>query len=281
MGAAYERLVRSYEYCRTRTDFVPKVAFVLGSGLGDFADYVTVEAEILYSEIPDFPVSTVSGHEGKFVFAYVEEVPVVMMKGRVHYYEGYSMEEVVLPIRLMKMLGAETLILTNASGGINLAFDPGDLMLITDQISSLVPSPLIGANIEELGTRFPDMSHIYDEELQELIRRAADSEQIPLREGAYIQFTGPAYETPAEIRMAGMLGADAVGMSTACEAVAANHMGMRICGISCVVNMAAGIQKTPLSHEEVKEMGSRKSEEFRRLMMAVFREMKQKMEQEM
>lgn len=277
MGAAYERLVRSYEYCRTRTDFVPKVAFVLGSGLGDFADYVTVESEIPYSEIPDFPVSTVSGHEGKFVFAYVEGIPVVMMKGRVHYYEGYSMEEVVLPIRLMKMLGAETLILTNASGGINLAFDPGDLMLITDQISSLVPSPLIGANIEELGTRFPDMSHIYDEELQELIRRAADSEQIPLREGVYIQFTGPGYETPAEIRMAGALGADAVGMSTACEAVAANHMGMKICGISCVVNMAAGIQKTPLSHEEVKKMGSRKSEEFRRLMLAVFREMKQEM----
>lgn len=277
MGAAYERLVKSYEYCRKRTDFVPKVAFVLGSGLGDFADYVTVEAEISYSDIPDFPVSTVSGHEGKFVFAYVEEVPVVMMKGRVHYYEGYSMEEVVLPIRLMKMLGAETLILTNASGGINRAFDPGDLMLITDQISSFVPSPLIGENIEELGTRFPDMSHIYDEDLQELIRRAATSEQILLRKGVYIQFTGPAYETPAEIRMAGMLGADAVGMSTACEAVAANHMGMKICGISCVVNMAAGIQKTPLSHEEVKEMGSRKSEEFRRLMLAVFREMKQEM----
>ena len=277
MGAAYERLVKSYEYCRTRTDFVPKVAFVLGSGLGDFADYVTVEAEISYSDIPDFPVSTVSGHEGKFVFAYVEEVPVVMMKGRVHYYEGYSMEEVVLPIRLMKMLGAETLILTNASGGINRAFDPGDLMLITDQISSFVPSSLIGENIEELGTRFPDMSHIYDEDLQELIRRAATSEQILLRKGVYIQFTGPAYETPAEIRMAGMLGADAVGMSTACEAVAANHMGMKICGISCVVNMAAGIQKTPLSHEEVKEMGNRKSEEFRRLMLAVFREMKQEM----
>lgn len=269
MTDVYKKLVRCHEYCRDRIDTVPRAAIILGSGLGDFAEYVQVTGEIPYSDIEDFPVSTVAGHAGRFVFAEVEVMPVVLMQGRVHYYEGYSMEEVVLPVRLMKMMGAQTLILTNASGGINEEFSAGDFMMITDQISSFVPSPLIGENVEELGTRFPDMSEIYDKELQETIRQAARKVGVHLQEGVYIQFTGPNFESPAEIRMARVLGADAVGMSTACEAVAARHMGMKVCGISCVVNKAAGLQQTPLNHEEVQEMGRRKAEEFRKLLLEI------------
>ena len=263
MSREYEKIVKCYEFCKSRIPFRPKVAVVLGSGLGDFADHVEIEGEIPYGDIEGFPVSTVAGHTGRYVFAYVEGVPVVMMQGRVHYYEGYSMEEVVLPVRLMRMMGADILLLTNASGGINRKFKAGDFMLITDQISSFVPSPLIGPNPEELGDRFPDMSTVYDRELGDRVKEAARETLIDLKEGIYLQFTGPQFETPAEIRMAACLGADAVGMSTACEAIVANHMGMKICGISCVVNMAAGIQKTPLNHEEVQEMGKRKSEDFR------------------
>lgn len=266
MSREYERIVKCCEYCKTRIDFKPKAAVILGSGLGDFAKHVEIEGEIPYQDIEGFPVSTVQGHAGKYVFAYVEGVPVVLMQGRVHYYEGYSMEDVVLPVRLMKMMGAEVLILTNASGGINEEFEAGDFMLIKDQISSFVPSPLIGRNIEELGVRFPDMSDVYDRKLSEAVRKAAKETKIPLREGVYLQFSGPNFETPAEIRMAKALGADAVGMSTACEAIAARHMGMRVCGISCVVNMAAGIQKTPLSHEEVQAMGRLKAQEFETLL---------------
>ena len=218
-----------------------------------------------YSEIKGFPVSTVPGHKGRFLFGYVADVPVVAMQGRVHFYEGYSMADVVLPVRLMKLMGAEILFLTNASGGVNESFAPGDLMMITDQISDFVPSPLIGRNIEELGTRFPDMSHIYDEDIQRILRESAKSLGISLKEGVYLQFTGPNYESPAEIRMSRILGADAVGMSTACEAVAANHMGMKICGISCISNMAAGISKQPLNHKEVQEAAERAAPLFKAL----------------
>ena len=265
MSQAYDKLMKSYEYCKRKIDMKPKVALVLGSGLGDFAKQVEAVAEIPYSEIEGFPVSTVAGHDGRFIFGYIGEVPVVLMKGRVHYYEGYSMQDVVLPIRLMKMLGAEILFLTNASGGVNKAFSAGDFMLITDQISSFVPSPLIGANLEELGPRFPDMSEIYDKDLQDMIRETAKEEHIPIQEGVYLQFTGPNYESPAEVRMAGLLGADAVGMSTACEAIAANHMGMKICGISCITNMACGISQNPLNHEEVQETANLKAPLFQRL----------------
>lgn len=175
------------------------------------------------------------------------------------------MTDVVLPIRLMKLLGADTLFLTNAAGGINREFEPGTLMMLTDQISSFVPSPLIGANMEELGPRFPDMSNIYNKELQTIIRSSAQELGIPLQEGVYIQFTGPAYESPAEVRMASMLGADACGMSTACEAVAANHMGMKICGISCITNMATGITNTPLSHQEVQATADKVAISFKQL----------------
>lgn len=265
MNQVYEKLVKSYEYCKRKIDFQPKVALVLGSGLGGFAETIDVAGEISYHEIEGFPVSTVAGHNGRFLFGYVGEVPVVLMQGRVHYYEGYTMQDVVLPIRLMKMMGAEILFLTNASGGVNRSFSAGDFMLITDQIASFVPSPLIGANLDELGARFPDMSEIYDKELQNIIRRTAKEEDIEIQEGVYLQFTGPNYESPAEVRLADKMGADAVGMSTACEAIAANHMGMRICGISCVTNMACGISENPLNHTEVQETANRRAKLFERL----------------
>lgn len=253
MDKRYEKLIGCRDYVRTRTDFVPKAALVLGSGLGGFAANLKVECEVPYADIPGFPVSTVPGHAGKFIFGYLGEVPVVCMQGRVHYYEGYSIDDVVLPARLMKELGAEILFLTNASGGVNPAFNAGDLMLITDHIACFVPNPLMGPNIEELGTRFPDMSHIYDPALCDVIRGVAKADGIELREGVYCQLTGPSYESPAEIRMLGAMGADAVGMSTAVEAVAANHCGLRVCGVSCVSNKAAGLSPTPLSHKEVQE----------------------------
>ncbi len=265
MNQVYEKLLKCYESVKEKVDFKPEVALILGSGLGDYADTIQVEATLGYHEIEGFPVSTVVGHKGQFIFGYVGKVPVVIMQGRVHYYEGYSMQDVVLPARLMKLMGAKTLFLTNASGGINREFSAGDFMMITDQIASFVPSPLIGENIEELGTRFPDMSHIYDKDLQDMIRGAAKDLSIPLKEGVYLQLTGPAFESPAEVRMCGILGADAVGMSTACEAVAANHMGMKICGISCISNLACGLTDNPLSHEEVFEAATKVAPLFKKL----------------
>ena len=199
----------------------------------------------------------------------MDKVPVVIMQGRVHYYEGYSMGDVVLPIRLMGMLGAKKLVLTNAAGGINEGFSAGDFMIITDHITTGVPSPLIGPNIEELGTRFPDMSQVYSVRMRDIIKSAADRCGIGIREGVYVQFTGPNYETPAEIRMARMWGGDAVGMSTACEAMAARHMGLEICGISCITNMAAGISKKALNHKEVQEIADRVSNDFKKLVTEV------------
>lgn len=266
MSNVYDKVMGCLESVREKTDFVPKVAIVLGSGLGDYAEKIRVEAEIDYSDIKDFPVSTVPGHAGKFIFGYVDDVPVVCMKGRVHYYEGYDISDVVLPTRLMKLMGAEILFLTNASGGINTSFGAGDFMLITDHISTFAPNPLIGPNIDAFGTRFPDMSEVYDKDLQDIIRQTAKDHNIPLKEGVYIQFTGPSFESPAEIRMAKTLGADAVGMSTVVEAIAANHMGMKICGISCVCNLAAGLSANPLTHDEVQAAANKAAPLFKQLL---------------
>lgn len=263
-----EKLNRCVESVRSRVGFQPAVALILGSGLGDYADGIRVETTIDYHDIEGFPVSTVPGHKGRFVFGWVGDVPVVVMQGRVHFYEGYPISDVVLPTRLMGRLGAKVLFLTNAAGGINRSFQPGDFMLIRDQISDFVPSPLIGPNLDELGPRFPDMSEIYDHDLAELLKAEAEKLSIPLKEGVYLQFTGPNFESPAEVRMASILGADAVGMSTACEAVAANHMGMKICGISCISNMAAGISQQPLSHVEVQETADRVAPLFKQLVTA-------------
>ncbi len=265
MTAVYERLQNCYKSIQDQICVRPKVALVLGSGLGDYADGIRIESTLDYHEISGFPVSTVSGHKGRFVFGYVKDVPVVIMQGRVHYYEGYPMEDVVLPIRLMKMMGAEILFLTNAAGGVNYDFHAGDFMMITDQISDFVPSPLIGPNVEELGERFPDMSHIYDPKLCQVLRETSHDLGISLKEGTYLQLTGPNFESPHEVRMCRILGADAVGMSTACEAVAANHMKMRICGISCISNMACGMTEQPLSHTEVKETADQVAPRFKEL----------------
>ena len=248
--ADFIKLQNCLKTIREKTDFVPKLALVLGSGLGDGSN-ISAEFTLDYSEIDGFPVSTVAGHAGRFIFGHIEGVPVVAMQGRVHYYEGYTMEDVVLPVRLMGLLGAKVLMLSNAAGGANFTFSQGDLMLIRDHISLFVPSPLLGKNVDELGPRFPDMSRVYDPELCGIIRLAAAENGIPLKEGTYIQLTGPQYETPAEVRMCRSLGADAIGMSTACEAIAAHHMGMRVCGISCITNLACGMTDTALSHDEV------------------------------
>lgn len=261
-----EKLIHCYECVRAKTEFVPRVAIVLGSGLGDYAEQIQIREEISYGEIAGFPVSTVPGHDGKFIFGYIDTIPVVCMKGRVHYYEGYDITDVVLPVRLMKLLGAEILFLTNAAGGVNTSFHAGDLMLIKDHISLFAPNPLIGANLEELGKRFPDMSHVYDRELQQTIRETAKKNGIFLQEGVYAQLTGPSFETPAEIRLMRTLGCDAVGMSTVVEAIAANHMGMRICGISCISNLAAGMTDRPLSHEEVQEAADMAAPSFKKLL---------------
>lgn len=265
MNPVYDKLLKCYDSFKSKIDFRPEVAIVLGSGLGDYADDIRVEAELDYHEIEGFPVSTVPGHAGKFIFGYVGDVPVVCMKGRVHYYEGYPISDVVLPTRLMKLMGAKVLFLTNASGGINPSFTAGDFMMLKDHISLWAPNPLIGANIDELGVRFPDMTHVYDEDLQELIRETAKEQGISLKEGIYAQLTGPSFESPAEIQLLHKLGVDAVGMSTVVEAIAANHMGMKICCISCVCNLAAGMTDNPLTHEEVQEAANAAAPKFKAL----------------
>ncbi len=271
MNQVYEKLLNCSNAVRSKIKFQPEVALILGSGLGDYAKEMQVEETIEYSEIEGFPVSTVAGHQGRFLFGYVKGVPVVAMQGRVHFYEGYPMSDVVLPVRLMGLLGAKTVILTNAAGGVNFNFQPGDLMMITDQITTAVPSPLIGANLDELGPRFPDMSEVYDKGLRQIIRQAARNVKVSIQSGVYMQFTGPSYETPAEIRMCRVLGADAAGMSTACEAMAARHMGLKVCGISCITNMAAGMSNQPLDHKEVQETADRVAKEFKALVTETIR----------
>lgn len=274
MSEVYDKLISCYECVRKKTDFEPKIAIVLGSGLGDYAETIRVVYELPYNEMEGFPVSTVPGHAGKFIFGYIDEIPVVCMKGRVHYYEGYPITDVVLPTRLMKLMGAKVLFLTNAAGGVNTSFHAGDLMLIKDHISVFAPNPLIGANMDELGVRFPDMSTVYDGELQQIIRRTAKENGIFLQEGVYTQLTGPSFESPAEIRMLRTLGCDAVGMSTVVEAIAANHMGMKICGISCISNLAAGMTANPLTHEEVQEAADTAAPNFKRLVTESVKGMK-------
>ena len=265
MTKYYEKISNIVSHIRTITDFTPEIAIILGSGLGGFAEKIEAVKIIDYGDIPTFPTSTVPGHEGRFILGTLGKVKVIAMQGRVHFYEGYDMRDVVLPIRVMKVLGAKKLIITNAAGGINTSFSAGELMLISDHISSFVPSPLVGENLEELGTRFPDMSHVYSPRLLELARESAKELGILLHEGVYVQTSGPNYETPAEIKMYKTLGADAVGMSTACEATAANHAGMEICAVSCISNLAAGISKTPLTHAEIKVAAEKAGADFEKL----------------
>lgn len=269
MNKVYEKLMTCVESVRKKVDFQPEVALILGSGLGDYADEIQIVQTVDYTEIEGFPTSTVAGHKGRFVFGYVNEVPVVIMQGRVHFYEGYPMSDVVLPTRLMGMLGAKKLILTNAAGGSNFDYKPGDFMLIKDHITTGVPSPLIGANLDELGVRFPDMSDVYSARMRDVIKKVAADMGIKLQEGVYVQLTGPNYETPAEVRMCRIWGGDAVGMSTACEAMAAHHMGMEVCGISCITNLAAGMSSEQLDHKEVQETADRVAKQFKELITGI------------
>lgn len=258
----YEKLKSAYDDLRSKISFKPELAITLGSGLGKLADVVEIVDEISYQDIKDFPVSTAPGHKGRFVFANIHGVPTVIMQGRVHRYEGYSASDTVMPTRLMGMMGAKTFIVTNACGGINPDFQIGNLMVIRDHISQFVESPLLGKNISELGTRFPDMTEVYNKELSDRIEKIGLEKKLPMKNGVYCQFSGPNYETPAEIKMASIIGADAVGMSTAIEAMAARHMGMNVCGISLITNLAAGISEVELSEQEVIDEGEKASEYF-------------------
>jgi len=263
-----EKLKKCHDSIKEKIPFKPKVAIILGSGLGALADEIDAVATIDYGEIDGFPQSTVIGHKGRFVFGRIGGNPVVVMQGRVHYYEGYCMSDVVLPVRLMKLMGAEILLLTNAAGGIDAAMKAGDFMLITDQISNFTPNPLIGENFAELGTRFPDMSEIYNKELCSVVQSTAKELGIKLHEGVYVQATGPSFESPAEIKMFRSLGANAVGMSTACEAIVANHSGMKVCGISFIANLACGMTDNPLTHAEVMEAAAQSAPLFKKLVRA-------------
>lgn len=255
----YDKIIESVNYIKGKVYKNPKIAVILGSGLGDLVNSVEELEYIRYEDIPNFPVSTVKGHEGKLVFGKINGVEVLLMQGRFHYYEGYTMKEVTYPIYVMKKLGIEKIIVTNACGGINTSFEPGTLMLINDFINLFGDNPLIGINDERLGTRFPDMSEPYKLELIDKAKKIADELNIKYAEGVYAGFMGPYYETAAEIRMIGRHGADAVGMSTVPETIVANYLGIDVLGIACITNMATGIQKVKHSHERVVQTAQKAS----------------------
>ena len=249
------------------------IGVILGSGLGDYAEALEDAVKLPYSEIPGFPRSTVAGHAGMWCCGTLYGKRVVMMQGRFHYYEGYGMKDVTLPVRVMQKIGVKTLIVTNAAGGVNLGYHPGELMVIGDIFSMTAQNPLIGPNLDAFGPRFPDMSCAFDKELRALAHECANEQGFALREGVYAQMTGPTYETPAEIRMLRTLGADAVGMSTVPEVIVARHGGMHVLGISCITNMAAGILDQPLNHAEVTETANRVKGQFRNLLDRIIEKM--------
>lgn len=249
------------------------IGVILGSGLGDYVEALEDAVKLPYSEIPGFPRSTVAGHAGMWCCGTLYGKRVVMMQGRFHYYEGYGMKDVTLPVRVMQKIGVKTLIVTNAAGGVNLGYHPGELMVIGDIFSMTAQNPLIGPNLDAFGPRFPDMSCAFDKELRALAHECANEQGFALREGVYAQMTGPTYETPAEIRMLRTLGADAVGMSTVPEVIVARHGGMRVLGISCITNMAAGILDQPLNHAEVTETANRVKGQFRNLLDRIIEKM--------
>lgn len=260
------KIISAAEYIREKTDFQPAIGMILGSGLGDFADTLEDAVRIPYSDIPNFPVPTVPGHNGALVLGRKCGRTVVVLQGRIHYYEGLSQQEITLPVRVLAALGVKTLVLTNACGGVNLSFRPGDLMLICDHINFSGANPLIGPNLDAFGPRFPDMSDLYTASLRCAIKEKAAAAGIALQEGVYAMYSGPNYETPAEIRMFRILGADTVGMSTVPEALVAGQCGMQVVGISCITNMAAGVLPVKLSHAEVMETAALVHDKFRNLL---------------
>ncbi|SER14876.1 purine-nucleoside phosphorylase [Gracilibacillus ureilyticus] len=269
----HAQIEEAVQYIQKKVSGKADIGLILGSGLGVLAEELVETTAIDYEQIPHFPVSTVEGHSGRLVFGKLEGVNVVVMQGRFHYYEGYSLEQVTFPVRVFQLLGIEQLIVTNAAGGINESFSAGDLMIITDHINNLGSNPLIGRNEKVLGERFPDMSQAYDRDLIEIAKKCADKVNIAVKEGTYVANTGPSYETPAEVRMLRRLGGDAVGMSTVPEVIIARHAKMRVLGISCISNMAAGILDQPLSHEEVIETTEKVKENFIQLVRKVIQEL--------
>lgn len=265
----YERAEHAARTIRARWNEEARIALVLGSGLGAFADDVQEPVAIPYAEIPGFARSTVQGHAGRLVLGKIAGVPLVIMQGRFHYYEGYRFDEVVFPIRVFGLLGVKALILTNAAGGINVAFDQGALMVISDHLNLIGDNPLRGANDERFGQRFPDMSEVYARDYQEIAVDEAHQIGLELRRGIYAALSGPSYETPAEVRMLRTLGADAVGMSTVPEAIIARQMGVKVLGLSCITNLAAGVHDEPINHDEVMETGARVHATFKELLRRV------------
>ena len=265
----YERAQRAAQFIHSGTRSEPSVAIVLGSGLGAFADELTEAAAIGYDQIPGFAQATVEGHAGRLVIGKAGQVAVAAMQGRFHFYEGYSLEEVTFPVRVLKLLGVKTLMLTNAAGSLNTELTPGSLMVISDHINLMGVNPLIGPNEDRFGARFPDLSVAYDPDLQSLVIDEAKTMGLSLRRGVYASLTGPSYETPAEIHMVRTLGADAVGMSTVPEAIVARHMDMRVIGISCITNLAAGVSSRPIDHSQVMEIGERVRGQFTELLRRV------------
>lgn len=266
------KLQTAADFISSKTKYKPEIGLILGSGLGAIADKIENAEYYPYAELPNFPVSTVSGHAGRLVIGTYQGKQVVAMQGRFHFYEGYEMNDVTFPVRVMKLLGVKTLVVTNAAGAVNTSYKAGDLMLISDHINLSGRNPLIGANLEEFGARFPDMSNAYDKDLREQVKGIAKNLNIDLKEGVYCMFSGPTYETPAEVKMARILGGDAAGMSTAPEVVIANHCGMKVLGVSCMTNMAAGILEQPLTHEEVMETSEMVRETFISLMTQIIKE---------
>lgn len=269
MQEYFDKLKQTEEHLRQKIHKTPYIAIVLGSGLGSLTNFIRNKLEIPYEQIPNFPRTTVPGHEGRLIFGELGGRDIVAMKGRFHYYEGWDMNQVIFPLRTFKLLGVENLILTNAAGGINTQFKPGDLMLIKDHIGFLADNPLRGANMDQFGPRFPDMSQVYDREMVEISAECALKLHYEIRRGVYAYAKGPSFETPAEIRAFRTLGADAVGMSTVPEAITARHMGMKVLGISCITNMAAGVLDQTLNHEEVMETGRKVEEKFAALVTEI------------
>jgi purine-nucleoside phosphorylase len=268
-----KKINEAVSYIRTKTEIEPAIGLILGSGLGELANDIEEAATIPYHEIPHFPVSTVEGHAGNLVLGTLRQKNVVAMQGRFHFYEGYSLQEVTFPVRVMKQLGIKTLIVTNACGGMNKNFQPGDLMIITDHLNMTGSNPLIGPNLDDLGPRFPDMSRAYSAELRELAKKKANDLSLSIQEGVYAAISGPSYLTPAELIMLRNLGADAVGMSTVPEVIVANHMGLSILGISCITDMAIGEELEPLTHEQVVDVANKTKPTFMTLLKGIIEDL--------
>lgn len=269
MSKEYKILKKAFDSIKKKIPYEPEIAITLGSGLGDFVNELKIDAVIDYKGIKNFPKATNSNHKGKYVFAKINDVKVVVMQGRIHFYEGYTTIEAVRPTRLAKMMGAKTLIVTNAAGGTNKNFKPGDIMIIKDHISFYISNPLLGENVDELGVRFPDMTNVYDPKIIKTIESVAAKNKISLREGVYAQLSGPSYETASEVKLLGKLGIDAVGMSTVVEVIAARHAGMKVAGLSVITNLGTGLSKKTLDDEEVKEVAGKVSNKMKKIILGV------------